>query len=240
MCYRRALRATRPLRLLALSKRGRVSIAGGQLQVHVCTRLYGPELRGRHRRMRQEPVQTRLLQEHSRIVQVSRRTTSLTLSLSLSLSLLYISSFIRKLRSHAPLSDKTKGEATKSKLSRLLLSFLFLSRLHFANDTTLNINFYHQFPTPGLSRHPTERSLGWESISVRRGSISMFKILLQNIFFHYYYYYVYSFSSNEFLTSVKSSRISSLKLRDDLWIIGERLLLRFRDERSNRRNVRLS
>lgn len=48
----------------------------------------------------------------------------------------------------------------------------------------------------------------------------MFKILLQNIFF-YYYYYVYSFSSNEFLTSVKSSRISSLKLRDDLWIIGE-------------------
>lgn len=93
MCYRRALRATRPLRLLALSKRGRVSIAGGQLQVHVCTRLYGPELRGRHRRMRQEPVQTRLLQEHSRIVQVSRRTTSLTLSLSLFLSLLYISSF---------------------------------------------------------------------------------------------------------------------------------------------------
>lgn len=160
MCYRRALRATRPLRLLALSKRGRVSIAGGQLQVHVCTRLYGPELRGRHRRMRQEPVQTRLLQEHSRIVQVSRRTTSLTLSLSLSLSLLYISSFIRKLRSHAPLSDKTKGEATKSKLSRLLLSFLFLSRLHFANDTTLNINFYHQFPTPGLSRHPTERFWG--------------------------------------------------------------------------------
>ena len=49
----------------------------------------------------------------------------------------------------------------------------------------------------------------------------MFKILLQNIFFHYYYYYVYSFSSNEFLTSVKSFRISSLKLRDDLWIIGE-------------------
>lgn len=49
----------------------------------------------------------------------------------------------------------------------------------------------------------------------------MFKILLQNIFFHYYCYYVYSFSSNEFLTSVKSSRISSLKLRDDLWIIGE-------------------
>lgn len=63
----------------------------------------------------------------------------------------------------------------------------------------------------------------------------MFKILLQNIFFHYYYYYVYSFSSNEFLTSVKSSRISSLKLRDDLWIIGEeeRLLLRFRDEGSS-------
>lgn len=63
----------------------------------------------------------------------------------------------------------------------------------------------------------------------------MFKILLQNIFFHYYCYYVYSFSSNEFLTSVKSSRISSLKLRDDLWIIGEeeRLLLRFRDEGSS-------
>ena len=81
------------------------------------------------------------------------------LSLSLSLSALHIF-FRRKLRSHAPLSDKTKGEATKSKLSRLLLSFLFLSRLHFANDTTLNINFYHQFPTPGLSRHPTERFWG--------------------------------------------------------------------------------
>lgn len=45
--------------------------------MHVCTRLYRAELRGRHRRMRQEPVQTWLLQEHSRIVQVSR-TTSLT------------------------------------------------------------------------------------------------------------------------------------------------------------------
>ena len=79
LCCRRALRATRPLRLVALSKRSRVSLAGGQLQVHVCTRLYGAELRGRHRRMRQEPVQTRLLQEHSRILQVSR-TTSLTVS----------------------------------------------------------------------------------------------------------------------------------------------------------------
>ena len=79
VCCRRALRATRPLRLVALSKRSRVSLAGGQLQVHVCTRLYWAELRGRHRRMRQEPVQTRLLQEHSRILQVSR-TTSLTLS----------------------------------------------------------------------------------------------------------------------------------------------------------------
>lgn len=76
-CFRRALRAAGLLRLVALSKRGRVSLARGQLQVHVCTWLHRAELRGRHRRVRQEPVQTRRLQEHSRILQVSRTTALL-------------------------------------------------------------------------------------------------------------------------------------------------------------------
>lgn len=73
-CFRCALCAAGSLRLVALSKRGRVSLARGQLQVHVCTWLHRAELRGRHQRVRQEPVQTRRLQEHSRILQVSRMT----------------------------------------------------------------------------------------------------------------------------------------------------------------------
>lgn len=72
--FRRALRTTGLLRLVALSKRGRVSLARRQLQVHVCTWLHGTELHGRHRRVWQEPVQTRYLQEYSRILQVSRTT----------------------------------------------------------------------------------------------------------------------------------------------------------------------
>lgn len=54
--------------------------------------------------MREEAVQTRLLQEHSRILQVSR-TTSLTIPPDI----LHVS-FGRKLRSHAAfgVSDKTK------------------------------------------------------------------------------------------------------------------------------------
>lgn len=231
MCYRRALRATRPLRLLALSKRGRVSIAGGQLQVHVCTRLYGPELRGRHRRMRQEPVQTWLLQEHSRIVQVSRRTTSLTLSLSLFLSLLYISSFDVNCALTRRFPIKRRGRRrNRNWAASSFLFFSFRERYHAQHK------FLSPIPNSRIISASHREILGWESILVRRvRSISMFKILLQNTFFYYYCYYVYSFSSNEFLTSVKSSRISSLKLRDDLWIIGEeeRLLLRFRDEGSS-------
>lgn len=78
--FRWPLRATRLLRLVALSKWGRVSLARGQLQVHVCTWFHGAELRGRHRRVWEEPVQTRYLQEYSRILQVSR-TTRLTVAL---------------------------------------------------------------------------------------------------------------------------------------------------------------
>jgi len=72
--FRRALRTTGLLCLVALSERGRVSLARGQLQVHVCTWLHGTELHGRHQRVWQEPVQTRYLQEYSRILQVSRTT----------------------------------------------------------------------------------------------------------------------------------------------------------------------
>lgn len=74
--FRRALRAAGLLRLVAVPERGRVSLARGQLQVHVCTWLHRAELRGRHRRVRQGPVHARYLQEHPRVLQVSRNTTA--------------------------------------------------------------------------------------------------------------------------------------------------------------------
>ena len=68
---RTQVRGRRPLRPAAVQERRPVQLAGRRLPLHLRARIHRPHLRHRHRRVQEESLLPRTLQQHARILQVS-------------------------------------------------------------------------------------------------------------------------------------------------------------------------